>query len=46
MAATPPLCDFGWRAPDFSLPGTDGLRASFADVAGANGTLIIFMCNH
>jgi len=46
MAATPPLCDFGWRAPDFSLPGTDGRRASFADVAGANGTLIIFMCNH
>ncbi|MEM1422259.1 MAG: thioredoxin family protein [Pseudomonadota bacterium] len=46
MAATPPLCDFGWRAPDFSLPGTDGRRASFADVAGGNGTLIIFMCNH
>ncbi|MGD1869845.1 MAG: thioredoxin family protein [Neomegalonema sp.] len=46
MAATPPLCDFGWRAPDFSLPGTDGRRASFADVAGANGTLTIFMCNH
>ena len=24
MAAVPPLCDFGWKAPDFGLPGVDG----------------------
>jgi peroxiredoxin len=46
MAATPPVCDFGWQAPDFNLPGTDGKTYSFQDVAGKNGTLIMFICNH
>ena len=46
MAAIPPLCDFGWKAPDFSLPATDGKTYSYADIAGKNGTLIIFICNH
>ena len=46
MAAIPPVCDFGWKAPDFSLPGVDGKTYSFADVAGPNGTLIMFICNH
>lgn len=41
-----PICDFGWQAPDFSLPGTDGRTYSFADVAGEKGTLIVFICNH
>ena len=46
MAVSPPVCDFGWRAPGFDLPGVDGRRYGFADVAGPKGTLIIFMCNH
>ncbi|MEM6667523.1 MAG: thioredoxin family protein [Pseudomonadota bacterium] len=46
MAATPPICDFGWKAPDFSLPGTNGKTYGYADVAGPNGALIVFMCNH
>lgn len=46
MAATPPVCDFGWNAPDFSLPGTDGKTWSLSDVSGANGTLLMFICNH
>ncbi len=46
MAATPPVCDFGLPAPDFSLPGTDGKTYALADVAGANGTLVMFICNH
>ena len=46
MAVTPPVCDFGWQAPDFSLPGTDGQNHTLADVSGPDGTLIIFMCNH
>ncbi|MGR3289777.1 MAG: thioredoxin family protein [Paracoccaceae bacterium] len=46
MAAIPPLCDFGWKAPEFSLSGTDGKTYSLADIRGENGTLIMFICNH
>ena len=46
MAETPPICDFGWKAVDFSLLGIDGKTYSLADVAGPKGTLIVFMCNH
>lgn len=46
MAAIPPVCDFGWQAPDFSLPATDGKTYNFADAAGPNGTLVMFICNH
>ena len=46
MAAIPPVCDFGWKAPDFTLPGVDGKIYSLADVAGPKGTLIMFICNH
>ena len=46
MAATPPICDFGWKAVDFSLLGIDGKTYSLAEVAGPRGTLIVFMCNH
>jgi len=45
-ALTPPVCDFGWKAPAFSLPGTDGQTHSFDSVAGQNGTLVMFICNH
>jgi peroxiredoxin len=46
MAAVPPVCDFGWKAPDFRLPATDGRTLALADIAGARGTLIMFICNH
>lgn len=46
MAVHPPICDFGWKAPDFSLPGVDGKTYTLADVQGENGTVVIFMCNH
>ncbi len=46
MAVTPPVCDFGWPAPDFSLPGTDGRTWTLDDVKGEKGTLVMFICNH
>ncbi len=46
MAAETPVCDFGWKAVDFSLKGTDGKIYTLTDVAGPKGTLVIFMCNH
>ncbi|WP_114965176.1 thioredoxin family protein [Alkalilacustris brevis] len=41
-----PVCDFGWKAPDFTLPATDGKTYSLGDVKGPRGTLIVFICNH
>lgn len=46
MAASPPVCDFGWRAPNFRLHGTDGKAYTLDDVAGPKGTLVMFICNH
>jgi len=46
MAATPPVCDFGWTAAQFRLPATDGREYALADIAGPKGTLIMFICNH
>ena len=41
-----PVCEFGWEAVDFALPGVDGRTYTLADVRGRNGTLIMFICNH
>ncbi len=46
MAATPPVCNFNWPAPGFSLPATDGKTYRLDDIAGENGTLLMFICNH
>ena len=46
MAAIPPVCDFGWKPPDFELPAVDGKVYSLSDIRGTNGTLIMFICNH
>ncbi len=46
MAVETPICDFGWKAPDFSLTGTDDNTYILADVRGPNGTLVMFICNH
>lgn len=46
MAETAPICDFGWKAPAFRLPATDGKTYTLEDLRGPNGTLIMFICNH
>ena len=46
MAAETPICDFGWKAVDFSLTGTDGRTYTLGDVRGEKGTLVMFLCNH
>jgi len=46
MAVETPICDFGWKAPDFALSGVDGKTYTLADVKGDKGTLVVFMCNH
>ena len=40
------ICDFGWKAPAFELPGVDGAPHSLAETRGKNGTLVMFICNH
>ena len=41
-----PLCAFGAPAPDFTLPGIDGRTWSLEQCRGANGLLVMFICNH
>ena len=41
-----PICDFGWKAIDFDLPGVDGERYNLATARGEKGLLIMFICNH
>ncbi len=41
-----PVCDFGWPAPDFNLPGIDGKTYSLKSAAGPKGLLVMFICNH
>ena len=36
----------GTKAPDFSLPDTDGALRNLASVAGERGTVVMFICNH
>jgi peroxiredoxin len=46
MAEETPICDFGWKAPSFTLPATDGKTYSLEALRGPNGTLVMFICNH
>ncbi|MDH3580176.1 MAG: thioredoxin family protein [Hyphomicrobiales bacterium] len=46
MAAHPPICDFGWKASGFTLPGVDGKSWRLQDIRGERATLVMFICNH
>ena len=41
-----PICDFGKKAEDFKLKSTNNELISLQDIKGANGTLVMFICNH
>ena len=46
MLLDTPICDFGWKAPDFELSDPDGVSHSLKKSMGENGLLIAFICNH
>ena len=46
VALETPICDFGWKAQEFNLIGTDNKYYSFQDIKGSKGTLVMFICNH
>ena len=45
-AASPPLVNFGWRAPDFHLADTRGKVWTRTTLRGSKGLLVMFICNH
>jgi peroxiredoxin len=46
MLLDTPVCDFGWKAPEFTL--NDALSNTFtmSDQLGKKGLLVMFLCNH
>jgi peroxiredoxin len=46
VSLQPPVCDFGWKARGFDLPGVDGKRYTPDNTRGKNGLLVMFICNH
>ena len=47
MVLTPStMLPLGTKAPEFSLPDTNGQTVSLSDFADAPALLVIFMCNH
>jgi len=46
MLLDTPICDFGWKAPDFTQRDPDGTAYTMSDHLGEKGLLIAFICNH
>ena len=46
MLLDTPLCNFGWKAPDFTLHDPDGKAFTLSQQLGAKGLLLMFICNH
>ena len=46
MPLKTPICDFGQAAKSFELKSTNNEVIKLNDVKGANGTLVMFICNH
>ena len=41
-----PICNFGWIAKDFQLPGVDNEHWNLEKIKGKNGLVLMFICNH
>ena len=41
MAAQSQVCDFGWKAVDFDLPGVDGARHTLGSARGPRGPDVV-----
>jgi len=46
MLLETPICDFGWKAPDFTLKDPDGHAFTLSQNLGDKGLLVMFICNH
>ena len=46
VSLTTPSGELRFRAAPFDLPGVDGRRHTLDSVRGANGTVVMFICNH
>jgi len=46
MLLDTPICDFGWKAPDFTLSDPYGKSFTMSEQLGDKGLLIAFICNH
>ena len=46
MLLDTPICEFGWKAPDFTLKDPDGNSFNMSAYLGEKGLLIAFICNH
>ena len=46
MLMDTPICDFGWKAPDFTLLDAYGNSFTMSEEIGDKRLLIVFICNH
>ena len=46
MLLDTPICDFGWKAPNFTLKDAFGEAFTMSEQLGEKGLLIVFICNH
>lgn len=46
MLLDTPICDFGWKAPDFILKEAEGRPHRMRDHLGPKGLVLAFICNH